>query len=207
MFENLVQNLLGLIDAFGYFGIFLLMTIESSFIPFPSEVVVPPAAYLAAQGKMSISLVILFAVLGSLAGALINYYLAMWLGRPLIFALVQKKWAKMFLLNKAKVEKAERYFLKYGSLSTFLGRLVPAVRQLISLPAGFTKMPLKPFLLFTTLGATLWICVLAALGYFFGAKQDLLMRYYKEVTLGSIALVVIVIVVVYFMRRKRRRSH
>lgn len=207
MFQDLMQNLLGLIDSLHYFGIFILMTIESSFIPFPSEVVVPPAAYLAAQGKMNIFLVILFAILGSLAGALINYYLAMWLGRPLVYALAEKKWAKFLLLSPGKIEKSERYFLKYGSLSTFLGRLIPAVRQLISLPAGFTKMPLKAFLLFTTLGAGIWVCVLAALGYFFGAKQELLMRYYREVTIGFVLLVVVIIVGFYLMKLRKRRSH
>lgn len=186
----------------------MLMAIESSFIPFPSEIVIPPAAYLAFKGELNIFLVVFFGILGSMIGAYVNYFLALWLGKPLVYALVEKKWAKVFLLNKAKVERAEKYFLEYGNLSTFLGRLVPAVRQLISLPAGFVKMSFASFSLFTALGAGIWISILAALGYFFGANQVLLSLYFKEISIvfGAVALITFAIAVFFHVRRRRRKS-
>lgn len=198
--------LLGFVD--NYWGITLLMAIESSFIPFPSEVVIPPAAYLAFKGELNVLLVVFFGILGSMIGAYVNYFLALWLGKPLVYALVEKKWAKVFLLNKAKVERAEKYFLEYGNLSTFLGRLVPAVRQLISLPAGFVKMSFGYFSLFTALGAGIWISILAALGYFFGANQGLLSLYFKEISIvfAAVALIIFAIAVFFHVRRRRRRS-
>ena len=123
-----------------YFTITLLMTIESSFIPFPSEVVIPPAAWKAAQGELNVYLVVLCGILGSLLGAIFNYYFALLLGRKLVYSLADTKIAHLMLINRSSVEKSERYFLKYGNSSTFIGRLVPAVRQLISLPAGLSKM-------------------------------------------------------------------
>ncbi len=169
MLETFFQILLDFSADLGYLGILFLMTVESSFIPFPSELAIPPAAYLAYQGEMNIYLVVLFGILGSLIGALINYYLAFFLGRPIIYSLTEKKWAKVFLISSKKIEKAERYFLKYGEASTFIGRLIPVIRQLISLPAGFTKMKLRPFIIYTTLGAGIWVIVLAVIGYGDGA--------------------------------------
>ena len=169
MLETFFQILLDFSADLGYLGILFLMTVESSFIPFPSELVIPPAAYLAYQGEMNIYLVVLFGILGSLIGALINYYLALCLGRPIIYSLTEKKWAKVFLISSKKIEKAERYFLKHGEASTFIGRLIPVIRQLISLPAGFTKMKLRPFIIYTTLGAGIWVIVLAVIGYGAGA--------------------------------------
>ncbi|MDA1060620.1 MAG: DedA family protein [bacterium] len=180
------------------------MTIESSFVPFPSELIIPPAAYLASQGKMDVYLVILFGTLGSLLGALINYYLAMSLGRPVVYSLVKRKWAKYLLLNEKKVEKSEKYFLKYGGLSTFLGRLIPAVRQVISLPAGFTRMKLKPFLFYTTLGAGIWVCVLAALGYFFGANEELIRQYSHQIGFYVLFAILLSLVIVFLFRKWRR---
>ncbi|MBI4235719.1 DedA family protein [Candidatus Peregrinibacteria bacterium] len=196
--------LIGLVD--NYWGITLLMAIESSFIPFPSEVVIPPAAYLAYQGELNVFLVVFFGILGSLLGAFVNYFLALRLGKPLVYALVEKKWARIFLLNKSKVERAEKYFLEYGNLSTFLGRLVPAVRQLISLPAGFVKMNFGYFTLFTALGAGIWISILAALGYFFGANQELLKFYYREISLVAIGVVFLIILIVMTFRHFHRRK-
>ena len=144
MLESFFQILLDFTQGMGYTGVLFLMTIESSFIPFPSELVITPAAYLASKGEMNIVLVVFFGILGSLIGALINYYLAMYLGRPLVYALTEKKFSKILLINSKKLEKAEKFFLKYGEFSTFTGRLIPVVRQLISLPAGFTKMKLLP---------------------------------------------------------------
>lgn len=146
----------------------LLMTIESSFIPFPSEVVVPPAAYLAAHGEngLNVFLVVVFATLGALVGALINYALALYLGRPLVYRFANSRLGHLCLIDQAKVETAEQYFDRHGALGTFIGRLVPAVRQLISIPAGLARMSLSRFLLYTALGAGLWNSILAAIGYY-----------------------------------------
>ena len=155
------------LDHLNYWTITLLMTIESSFIPFPSEVVVPPAAYKAAVGdSMNVYLVVLFATLGADLGALINYFLAKWLGRPIVYKFANSRFGHMCLIDEAKVQHAEEYFDKHGALSTFIGRLIPAVRQLISIPAGLAKMKLGTFLLYTTLGAGIWNSILAAIGYY-----------------------------------------
>lgn len=155
------------LDHLNYWTITLLMTIESSFIPFPSEVVVPPAAYKAAVGdSMNVYLVVLCATLGADLGALINYYLAKWLGRPIVYKFANSRFGHMCLIDEAKVQHAEEYFDKHGALSTFIGRLIPAVRQLISIPAGLAKMKLGTFLLYTTLGAGIWNSILAAIGYY-----------------------------------------
>lgn len=155
------------LEHLNYWTITLLMTIESSFIPFPSEVVVPPAAWKAAgSGELNIYLVILFATIGADLGALINYYLAKWLGRPIIYKFANSRFGHMCLIDEAKVKHAEEYFDKHGALSTFVGRLIPAVRQLISIPAGLARMKMSTFLLYTTLGAGIWNCILAAIGYY-----------------------------------------
>lgn len=195
--HELINLLLAVSANLGYPGIILLMAIESSFIPFPSEVVVPPAAYLAAQGEMNIFLVVLCGIIGSLIGAIFNYFLAMWLGRKVVYSLSRTRIARMLLINETKIKNSEDYFLKFGNISTFLGRLVPAVRQLISIPAGFSKMPFKNFIFFTFLGSGLWTLILAVLGYTLGANQELLNQYYKEIsyigyTLGATAAIVLV---------------
>ena len=155
------------LDHLNYWTITLLMTIESSFIPFPSEVVVPPAAYKAAVGdSMNVYLVVLCATLGADLGALINYFLAKGLGRPIVYKFANSRFGHMCLIDEAKVQHAEEYFDKHGALSTFIGRLIPAVRQLISIPAGLAKMKLGTFLLYTTLGAGIWNSILAAIGYY-----------------------------------------
>ena len=154
------------LDHLNYWTITLLMAIESSFIPFPSEVVIPPAAYKAAvNDELNIYLVVLFATIGANIGALVNYYLAKWLGRPIIYKFANSRIGHMCLIDEAKVQHAEVYFDKHGALSTFVGRLIPAVRQLISIPAGLARMKLSTFLIYTTLGAGLWNAILAAIGY------------------------------------------
>ena len=203
MIEPIVDGLLQLTDSLGHWGVFVLMTVESSFVPFPSEIVVPPAAFLAAQGKMNIYLVVGAGLAGSLVGAIINYYLAMWLGRPVLFALVKKKWAKWFLLSEAKIERAEKYFLEYGGVSTFLGRLLPGVRQLVSLPAGFTRMKVAKFLFYTGLGSGLWVIILAVLGYYFGANEAVLQQYYGEIALTFIAIVALVVSFMYLRKGRK----
>lgn len=155
------------LDHLNYWTITLLMAIESSFIPFPSEVVVPPAAYKAAGGSdMNVFLVVFFATLGANIGALFNYYLAYFVGRPIVYKFANSRFGHMCLIDEDKVKNAERYFEKHGALSTFIGRLIPAVRQLISIPAGLSKMKVSTFLLYTTLGAGIWNTILAAIGYY-----------------------------------------
>ena len=156
MLESLgfIQDIL---HHLNYLWVTVLMAVESSFIPFPSEVVVPPAAYKAATGEMNLFLVILFATLGSDIGALVNYYLARYLGRPIVYKFAESRLGRLCLLSQEKIEKAEAYFVKNGITSTLIGRLVPGIRQLISIPAGLAGMPLGRFLLYTTLGAGAWM--------------------------------------------------
>ena len=165
--ESIMERLIRFcLEHLNYWTVTLFMAIESSFIPFPSEAVVPPAAWKAATtGDMSIVLVVVFATLGALIGALVNYVLALWLGRPIVYSFARSRFGHMCLIDEAKVQHAEEYFAKHGAVSTFFGRLVPAVRQLISIPAGLVRMKLGRFMLFTVLGAGLWNIVLAALGY------------------------------------------
>lgn len=167
LFKWVLENL-------DYWVVTLFMAIESSFIPFPSEVVVPPAAWLAmAEDSMNIVLVVVFATIGADLGALVNYFLARWLGRPIVYKFANSRFGHVCLIDEEKVCHAEEYFRKHGAASTFFGRLVPAVRQLISIPAGLSGMKLGPFLLYTTLGAGLWNVVLALIGYAIYAMTDL----------------------------------
>lgn len=193
MLIKLVNALLAFSENMGYGGIVFLMAVESSFLPMPSELVVPPAAYLAAQGKMNIWLVILASVVGSIIGATFNYYLARFLGRPLIYKLANTRIARLMLIKPSAIKKSEDYFTKYDKSSTFIGRLVPVVRHLISIPAGFVKMPYGSFVLYTFLGSTVWSCILAALGYFFGANEELWHKYFTEISYGLILLAIIFI--------------
>lgn len=158
------------VENANYWFVFVFMVIESSFIPFPSEVIVPPAAYLActntgAGSDMNIYMVVVMATLGALVGAFVNYYLALWIGRPVVYRFADSRLGHACLINREKVDKAERYFDDHGAISTFIGRLIPAIRQLISIPAGISKMNVGKFAIFTTLGAMVWNTVLAALGY------------------------------------------
>lgn len=158
------------VENANYWFVFIFMVVESSFIPFPSEVVVPPAAYLActnagAGSDMNIFMVVLIATLGALVGAFINYYLSLWIGRPVVYSFADSRFGHMLMINKEKVNKAEAYFDKHGAISTFVGRLIPAIRQLISIPAGISKMNVGVFALFTFLGALVWNAILGGLGY------------------------------------------
>lgn len=181
-----------------YASVFLLMTVESSFIPFPSEVVIPPAAYIASKpdSKLNIFLVVLFGSLGALLGAYINYFLALWLGRPIMYRFADSKIGNLLLLSSAKIIKAEEYFNKHGKVSTFVGRLVPGIRQLISIPAGLSRMNLLSFTLYTLLGATIWNVILALLGYVAHGQADLINEYSHELSL--IILGIVGLVIVYF---------
>jgi membrane protein DedA with SNARE-associated domain len=175
-------------DHITYYSVCLLMAIESSFIPFPSEIVVPPAAWKVASGELNMALVLLSATLGAIIGALFNYYFALYLGRKVIHALAETRFAHLMLINADSVEKSEKFFLKYGAISTFVGRLIPAIRQLISLPAGLARMKLASFLLYTTLGAFIWNAVLAVMGYYLYSQKDLLEKYYHLISIAGIVL-------------------
>ena len=199
------------LDNLNYWTVALLMAIESSFIPFPSEVVVTPAAYMAAAtGELNVWLVIVFATLGALIGALVNYGLALWLGKPIVYKFANSRFGHMCLIDQAKVEKAESFFIKYGVTTTLVGRLVPAVRQLISIPAGLARMNLPKFMLFTSLGAGLWNAVLAALGYYLESivpeEQliDTVTRYSHEIGYGIIAIVAVALGIVIYKGLKKR---
>ena len=192
------------LEHLNYWVITLLMAIESSFIPFPSEVVVPPAAYMAATtGEMNVFLVVLFASVGACIGALVNYFLARYLGRPLVYRFAESRIGHMCLIDSEKVEKAERYFDEHGAIGTFFGRLVPAVRQLISIPAGLARMSLGRFMLYTTLGATLWNSILAGMGwyigrYYSGQLEEKVAQYSGELKIAMVALgVAVVLFLIY----------
>ena len=199
------------LDHLNYWTITLLMAIESSFIPFPSEVVVPPAAYRAAANQeLNVYLVVLFATIGANIGALINYYIAKIVGRPLVYKFANSRFGHMCLIDEAKVEKAEKYFDDHGAISTFIGRLIPAIRQLISIPAGLAKMKLSTFLLFTTLGAGLWNSILAAIGYYLESviPEDQLMGkvtdYSHEIGYVFIAIAILIVGFLVYKGMKKK---
>jgi membrane protein DedA with SNARE-associated domain len=171
-----------------YWTITLLMAIESSFIPFPSEIIIPPAAYKAANGELNVFLVVFFGSVGALIGALFNYYFAKYLGQALLLKFADTRIARMMLLDRAAVEKSEAYFRKNGNISTLIGRLVPGIRQLISLPAGLVSMNMKNFILYTVIGSTAWNIILAVLGYFFYSQKERLELYYHEISYVMLGL-------------------
>ena len=192
-------------EHLNYWTITLLMAIESSFIPFPSEVVVPPAAYkAAASGELNVWLVVFFATLGALIGAFVNYGLAVLLGRPIVYKFANSRLGHMCLLDEQKVVKAEEFFVRYGVAATLVGRLVPAVRQLISIPAGLARMNIAKFALYTAIGAGLWNGVLAAMGYLLEAvvpEEQLIAtvtKYSHEIGYGIIAVVVIALGIIIY---------
>lgn len=204
-------------DNANYLFVFIFMMIESSFIPFPSEVVVPPAAYLAvtnsgAGADMNIVMVVVMATLGALAGAFINYYLSLWVGRPVIYRFADSRFGHACMIDRAKVEKAEAYFDKHGAISTFIGRLIPAIRQLISIPAGISKMNVGQFALFTALGAGLWNTILAFLGYWLAqaVPMDMLFakveEYNRYLTWGGYALALICILFILYNAFKKKKT-
>ena len=187
-----------------YASITALMTIESSFIPFPSEVVIPPAVYVASEPTsalcatgnylVDVALIVLFGTIGAMLGAVINYLLSMWLGRPIIYKFADSRVGHLLLLCSEKVQKAENYFNDHGKVSTFIGRLIPGIRQLISIPAGLAKMHFGQFMLYTFLGAFLWNTVLALLGYIAHGQADLINQYSHELSIIILALVGVVVI-------------
>ncbi len=195
----LIDWLLNTIGALGYPGIFLLMAMESSVIPVPSELVMPPAGYLAAQGKMNIWIAIFMGTAGSLVGAYANYYAAHYLGRPLLL-----KYGKYVWITEEKFAKVERYFKDHGEISTFIGRLLPVVRHLISLPAGLAGMNHVKFTLYTLAGAGIWVTILTWIGYFIGANQELIMQYSHQAVIGVI--IVSAVIIVLYVRNHRKKK-
>lgn len=197
-----------------YASITALMTIESSFIPFPSEVVIPPAVYVAASPEsalcvtgnypLDVVLIVLFGTIGAMLGAMINYGLSVWLGRIIIYKFADSRLGHLCLLSSEKVQKAETYFNDHGKISTFVGRLIPGIRQLISIPAGLAKMNFGQFLLYTFLGAFIWNSILALLGYVAHGQADLINQYSHELSIAILALLGVVIV--WFVAKKIIKS-
>lgn len=191
---NIITSLLSNLN---YGTVFFLMLLESTVIPVPSELVVSPAAYHAAAGNLDIALVILLATLGADAGATINYLAGYYLGRPIIYRFANSKWGKMCLLNQQKVEKSEKYFYDHGMVATITGRLLPGIRHLISIPAGLARMKFWQFLLYTTIGAGVWNCILAALGWYLHSVvpeeqlNDKIMEYGEYIKYGIIGIVAV----------------
>lgn len=206
-------------ENMNYGSIAALMAVESSFIPFPSEIVIPPAAYVAGHEESSLNvsesyfvnvlLIVLFGTLGAILGAVINYLLSMWLGRPIIYAFADSKVGRLLLLSSAKIQRAEDYFNDHGKVSTFVGRLIPGIRQLISIPAGLAKMNFLSFIAYTALGAGIWNTVLAALGYLAHGQADLINRYSHELSIVILAifgLVVVWLIIRHFGKRKTNKQ-
>ncbi len=200
IFSALINWLVRTIGSMGYCGIVGLMFLESSFFPFPSEVVMPPAGYLAHQGQMSLPLVLLSGMAGSLLGALFNYWLSLRYGRPFFI-----KYGKYFGVTEEVLDKADTFFARHGHISTFVGRLIPVIRQYISLPAGIARMNLARFCLYTSLGAGIWIVILTFLGYWLGTNKSLIDRYLSEISV-ALAIGCALLVVVYILRQRRGKS-
>ena len=189
------------VGRMGYTGIVSLMFLESSFFPFPSEVVMPPAGYLAWKGEMSLTLVLISGIAGSLLGALFNYWVAVKVGRPFLV-----RYGKYFFISAESIQKADDFFSKHGHVSTLVGRLLPVIRQYISLPAGLARMPMKTFMLFTSIGAGLWIFVLTFAGYLLGEHQNLLKEYLHIITIGCVILACVIAGGYMLIIRRRRKS-
>ncbi len=199
MLHDIVNWIVQTVGNLGYIGIFIMMFLESSFFPFPSEVVMVPAGYLASKGEMSFTIALLAGIFGSLAGAIFNYYLAKHFGRAFLL-----KYGKYFFLKEDSLEKLEKYFKSHGEISTFTGRLIPGIRQYISLPAGMAKMDLKKFSIYTALGAGIWALVLILLGYFIGENETVIKEYLKTITIVTLLLVgVIITIYIYLTKRKK----
>lgn len=199
MIHDIANTIVSYVGDMGYWGIFLLMFLESTFFPFPSEIIMIPAGYLAYKGEMNLYMVVLMGILGSVGGALLNYYLAKSFGRAFIL-----RYGKYFFIKEKTLDKLESFFAKHGEISTFTGRLIPGIRQLISLPAGLARMNIAKFSFFTALGAGIWVVVLVALGYVVGSNEELISEYLKSATL--IALVSVLFITVFYVIRHKRRK-
>ena len=195
--HELIQWLVTTIGVLGYPGIFTLMAIESSAFPFPSEVIMIPSGYLAQKGEMNLAVVVICGTVGSLIGAYINYFAARYLGRPLLL-----KYGKYVFLTEKKFARAEAFFRKHGEISTFIGRLLPGVRQIVSLPAGLAEMSHVRFSLYTLLGAGLWVTVLSAIGFFIGANESLVEQYSRQALIGAVVMSIVIIITYVWVHRR-----
>lgn len=195
MLSEVINFIVSVVSQWGYFGIFVMMFLESSFFPFPSEIVMIPAGYLASRGEMSLVLAFLCGVAGSLAGALFNYYLCYFFGRGLI-----ERYGKFVGINEAKMAKFEAFFNKHGEISTFNCRLIPGIRQYISLPAGLSKMNVFRFSLFTTLGAGIWVAILLGVGYFLGQNPSKNVLY----LISAILLIFVLIITIIYIKKAKK---
>lgn len=184
MLHEIVDFIVQTVGTLGYMGIFFMMFLESTFFPFPSEVVMIPAGYLVYKGEMNMLIVLLCGITGSLAGALFNYFLAIYVGRAILI-----KYGRYFFIKESTIIKAEQFFAKHGHISTFSGRLIPAVRQLISFPAGLARMNLLSFSIYTTLGATIWVVILTLLGYYIGDNEALVKEYLSTIIYTLLVLI------------------
>jgi membrane protein DedA with SNARE-associated domain len=200
MFASFLHWIIAVTAKIGYVGILIAMTIESTFLPLPSEIVLPPAGYLAAKGEMELWLIIFFATVGSVLGALLNYWLAYYFGRQIVL-----KMGRFVGLTEKRYEKIEKFFRDHGEVSTFLGRLIAGVRHFISFPAGVSRMKLSHFIFFTALGGGLWSAVLTLLGFYVGSDHLLFKKYYREVVIFTVIFCVMV-VAAYFWWHKRRKA-
>ncbi|TXH71164.1 MAG: DedA family protein [Thiothrix sp.] len=199
MLHDSVNWLLNTVGAWGYPGIFILMAMESTVLPVPSELVLIPAGYLAHKGEMSFGLILLFSTLGSLAGASLNYIVALWLGRPFL-----EKYGKYFFVRPELLRKTDEFFLKHGAISTFTGRLVLGIRHLISIPAGLTRMNFGKFSFYTCLGAALWSLVLILMGYFIGGNEQLIKDNLPIMTAAILGSVAAILVIYYFWQKRQK---
>lgn len=197
MLSQIINFIVETVGQLGYLGIFIMMFLESSFFPFPSEVVMIPAGYLAYKGEMNMYLVILFGILGSLAGAIFNYYFALKLGRRFLM-----RYGKYILISEDTILKMEEFFNKHGHISTFFGRLIPVVRQYISLPAGLSRMNLFIFCLYTSLGAGIWVVILTVLGYYLGDNEGLVKEYLRYIII--VILISLAILVFWYYKKLKK---
>jgi len=196
LLHQVINYLVETIGSLGYIGIFCLMFLESTFFPFPSEIVMIPAGFLAHKGDMNLFMVLFMGVGGSLSGALLNYYLSKTLGRKLIL-----KYGHYIWFKEDTLAKVEDFFAKHGEISTFNGRLIPVIRQYISLPAGLAKMNIFKFSIYTTLGATIWVSILTLLGYFLGNNSELINSYLKQITI--VTIIFIILLTILYLKKKR----
>jgi len=198
--HEIIDFIVNIAREFGYWGIFIMMFLESTFFPFPSEVAMIPAGYLAAKGEMNLGFAIFVGTAGSLLGALFNYYLARKYGRKGLL-----KFGKYFFFTEEKLQKVEEFFKKHGSFSTFVSRLIPGIRQLISLPAGLAKMPLAKFSFYTSAGAGLWVAVLALLGYFIGGNEALIQEYLRQIIMVTLGLILLVSLIYIYVNKRAKK--
>lgn len=196
--HDFINYIVELVGAWGYMGIFIMMFLESTFMPVPSEIVMIPAGYLAFKGEMNLYLVIIIGSFGALGGAMFNYFLAKRFGKPLLL-----KFGKYFFFDDKKLDKIELFFNKHGAFSTFTGRLIPGVRHFISLPAGLASMDLQKFAFYTITGATIWSAVLVLLGYFLGAKENLIHQYLHQITIITLVVIALTTAIYIYFHKKR----